>query len=110
MGESDKKTRKHHIQDSQEVSPFPAGDHKAARNRQTSTKYKCKKKIHKRSTALERPVRKVIKFILMKEVCNLKSNLLKSGYDQEIAQSHTAKQPTVSKSHRTFTVLSCHQK
>ena len=31
--ESDKNTRKHTTQDSQEVSPFPAGDHKAARNR-----------------------------------------------------------------------------
>ena len=28
--ESDKNTRKHHIKESQEVSPFPAGDHKAA--------------------------------------------------------------------------------
>ena len=26
-----KKTRKHHIQGSQEVSPFPTGDHKAAK-------------------------------------------------------------------------------
>ena len=34
--ESDKNLRKFHIQDSQEVSPFPAGDHKAARNRQDS--------------------------------------------------------------------------
>ena len=41
--ESDKKTIKHHIQESQEVSPFPAGDHKAAMNRhenKTNTKYK----------------------------------------------------------------------
>ena len=30
--ESDKSTRKHHTQESQEVSPFPAGDHRAARN------------------------------------------------------------------------------
>ena len=30
--ESDRKTRKHHIQDSQEVSHFPTGDHKATRN------------------------------------------------------------------------------
>ena len=30
MWESDKNTRKHHIQESQEVSPFAAGDHKAA--------------------------------------------------------------------------------
>ena len=34
--ESDKSTRKHHILESQEVSPFPTGDHKAARNRQDS--------------------------------------------------------------------------
>ena len=34
--ESDKNTRKHHTQESQEVSPFPAGDHKAARNRYDS--------------------------------------------------------------------------
>ena len=33
MRESDESRRKHHIQESQEVSPFPAGDHKAARNR-----------------------------------------------------------------------------
>ena len=42
--ESGKNTRKHHTQESQEVSPFPAGDHKAARNRQdiitnTNTKH-----------------------------------------------------------------------
>ena len=30
--ESDKHTRKHHIQESQEVSPFPTGGHKLARN------------------------------------------------------------------------------
>ena len=30
------KYRKHHIQESQEVSPFPEGDHKAATNRQDS--------------------------------------------------------------------------
>ena len=33
--ESDKNTRKH-IQESQEVSPFPTGDHKAVRNIQDS--------------------------------------------------------------------------
>ena len=33
---SDKNTRKHHIQESQEVSPFRAGDHKAAMSRQDS--------------------------------------------------------------------------
>ena len=34
--ESDKKTRKHHIQKGQEVSPFPTGDNKGARNRHGS--------------------------------------------------------------------------
>ena len=37
--ESDKNTRKHLTQESQEVSPFPAGDHKAATNRQDSHIY-----------------------------------------------------------------------
>ena len=36
--ESDKNARKHQIQESQEVSAFPAGDHKAAINRQESMK------------------------------------------------------------------------
>ena len=31
--ESDKNTRKHQIRESQEVSPFPAGDHKPTMNR-----------------------------------------------------------------------------
>ena len=30
--ESDKNTRNHHTQESQEVSPLPAGDHKATGN------------------------------------------------------------------------------
>ena len=41
--ESDNNTRKHNVQESQDVSPFPACDHKAAMNRQesmTNTKYK----------------------------------------------------------------------
>ena len=47
--ESDKNTRKHHIQESEEVSPFPAGGHKAALNRHyslTDTKHKITKRIH----------------------------------------------------------------
>ena len=36
--ESNKYTIKHHAQESQEVSPFPAGDHKATINRQENTK------------------------------------------------------------------------
>ena len=51
--ESDKNTRKRHIQESQEVSPFPTGDHKASRNRQDSmTGNTNNKMIQKRSTAL----------------------------------------------------------
>ena len=49
--ESEKNTRKRHIQESQKVSPFPAGDHKAASNRQdsmTDTKYKIAIRINKR--------------------------------------------------------------
>ena len=34
--ECDKNTRKHHLQESQEASPCPAGDHKATMNRQDS--------------------------------------------------------------------------
>ena len=34
--QSNKNTRKNHTTESQEVSPFPAGNHKAARNRQDS--------------------------------------------------------------------------
>ena len=50
-------TRKRHKQESQEVSPFPAGDHKVTRNRQDSMTDKHEtqitKRIHKRSTTLE---------------------------------------------------------
>ena len=46
--------------ESQEVSPFPAGDHKAHINRRAKRHSEHKtenpKKIHKRSTALERSV------------------------------------------------------
>ena len=44
--ESDKNTSKHHTQESQEASPFPAGDNMAAMNRQesmTNTKHKSQK-------------------------------------------------------------------
>ena len=46
--------------ESQEVSPFPPGDHKAHVNRrkQRHSKHKTEKNIHKRSTALERSVQK----------------------------------------------------
>ena len=47
--------------ESQEVSPFPAGDHKASINRRTGKHNKHKteitRMIHKRSTALERSVK-----------------------------------------------------
>ena len=45
--------------ENQEVRPFPAGDHKGHINRrvQMHSKHKTEKKIHKRSTALERSVK-----------------------------------------------------
>ena len=44
--------------ESQEVSPFPAGDHKTHVNKDiANTRQKKHKKIHKRSTALERSVK-----------------------------------------------------
>ena len=75
--ESDKITRKHHMQESQEVSPFPASDNKAARNRQDSIIEKHEtqiaKRIHRRSTNLERPVRRfnVLEGLNMFEGTNL---------------------------------------
>ena len=59
--ESDKLTEDT-TNESQEVSPFPAGDHKATRNRHlskthTNMKHNSEKTIHKRSTALERSVK-----------------------------------------------------
>ena len=44
------KDKEHHTQESQEVSPFPAGDQKVERNRQDSII----KDIHTKSNALER--------------------------------------------------------
>ena len=42
---SDKNTRRHHTHESQEISPFRAGDHKAARNtKYTTTKTTMKHK------------------------------------------------------------------
>ena len=50
--ERDTNTRKHHVQESQEASSFPAGGHKAAMNRQTR-KINDEKGPHE-NTALER--------------------------------------------------------
>ena len=60
--ESDKKTIKHDIQESQVASPFPAGDHKAAMNRQesmTNTNHKQQNDPQKQK-ALERSVKIVL--------------------------------------------------
>ena len=49
-----KKTKdKHPIQESQEVSPFPAGDHKAANNKQDSMTNNHETQIAKRIKLLE---------------------------------------------------------
>ena len=49
--ESDKITTKRHLQESQDVSTFPAGAHKAARHRQDKMTKANKKKIHKRTVS-----------------------------------------------------------
>ena len=48
---------KHNTHGSQEVRPFPAGDHKATKNRHNITTHTNMKHNHKRSTALERSVK-----------------------------------------------------
>ena len=58
------KVTKHNTHDSQEVSPFPADDHKATKNRHNITTHqheaKQTKTIHKRTTALERSVKIIL--------------------------------------------------
>ena len=76
---SDKNTRKRHTQESQEISPFPACDHKAARNRQNSiiktyVKHKQRRRIHKRNTALERSVKQLLEGLNMFNGANLTLN------------------------------------
>ena len=63
--ESDKNTRKHHTQENRGISPFQAGDHKAARNRQDSITKKISKRIHKRSPALKRSVKTLLEGLIM---------------------------------------------
>ena len=65
--EKRKNKNKHHTLDTQDVSPFAAGDHKAARNRHDKDRHETQmtKSIHKRSTTLERSVRKLPDCITM---------------------------------------------
>ena len=51
------KVTKHNTHDSQEVSHFPAGDHKATKNRHDQHEALLTQTIHKRSTALEHSVK-----------------------------------------------------
>ena len=68
--------RKHHIQEGQEVSPFPAGDHKAARNRQNSmtNTNPNNKKDPQKITTLERSVRQLLEGLNMFHCTNLTLN------------------------------------
>ena len=54
---NDKNTKKHHTQESKEVSPFPVGDQKAARNRKDKHETLITKRGHKGSTVFERSVK-----------------------------------------------------
>ena len=64
--ENDKNTRKHHIQESQAVSPFTTGDHKAEGCKTLTRQYgKDKHKIKKiqKITALDWSVRKLLEVL-----------------------------------------------
>ena len=65
---------KHHIQESQEVSPFPAGD----------------QMVHKRSATLERSARKSLEGLNMLDGTNLNK---KDGKDRESKQSSSTHDP-----------------
>ena len=76
---SDKHTRKRHTRESKEVSPFSAGGHKDARNRQNSiiktcVKHKQRRRVHKRSTALERSVKQLLEGLNVFNGANLTLN------------------------------------
>ena len=69
--------------ESQEVNPFPVGDHKAHINRcaQRHSKHKTQnKKIHKRSAALERSVKYFLEGLIQLHGANLTLN---SDVDQD---------------------------
>ena len=83
---NDKNTRKHHTQESQEVSPFQAGDHKAAMNRQdsmTDTKHKYQKRIHKRITVCYQGWHRLEKYLnlegFLEKSLKIKSALKSTG-------------------------------
>ena len=62
------------MKESQENSPFPAGDRNTARHRQDNmakTNYTNKKTIHERSTALEWLVRKLLEGLNLFHSTNL---------------------------------------
>ena len=81
---SDKNTRKYYTKESQEVSHFQAGDHKAIRNRKDSMTDKHEtqiaKRMPKRSTTLGRSIRKLLEGLYMLEGANL---ILISDVDQD---------------------------
>ena len=75
------KGRKHNTQESQEVSFFPAGDHKASRNGQDSITKTIIERIQKRRTALERSIKQLLEGLNMFNSTNL--NIM-SVVDQDI--------------------------
>ena len=73
--ESFENTRKHHKKEIHADIPFPTGDHKAARSRLDSMTDKREtqitERIHKRSSALERSIRKLLKRLNIFDGTNL---------------------------------------
>ena len=71
------------MQENQDASPFPTGDHKAAVQGTDKTVWhetQITKRIHKRSTAMERSVRKLLEILNMFDSTNL---TLISDVDQD---------------------------
>ena len=70
-----KKTSHTAVQENLEVSPFPAGDHKTARNRHVNKtdkrKRQIKQMIHKRSTHLERSAKELLEGLNIFDGTNL---------------------------------------
>ena len=60
--DSDKNSRKHHILESQVASPFPAGEHKAPRNRQDSMTDKQKTQVTKTNDSTDHDICIAYKF------------------------------------------------
>ena len=89
-----------HIQESQELSPFPAGDSKAARNRQdsmTQTKTNSKHKITKKDPQKKHNMNKSLSHKVANEFIIKKGNQIKSWCPYDGLRFAVKKQNNVEK-------------